>query len=98
MVGLVLGIATTVVNPPAAAARAPVAMVSFCSKPGWRRWTCRSTKPGQTIPARVDHLLGGSAGGRLDPTQVLHPPIDEAQAPRAIQVLAGIHQAAVDDP
>ncbi len=45
--GLVLGMATTVVTPPAAAARAPVAMVSFPSSPGSRRCTCRSTRPGR---------------------------------------------------
>ncbi len=46
--GLVFGIATTVVTPPAAAARVPVAMVSFPSSPGSRRCTCRSTRPGST--------------------------------------------------
>src|ERR1700675_663641 len=37
------------VNPPAAAARAPDSMVSAYSKPGSRRWTCISMKPGATI-------------------------------------------------
>src|SRR5690606_15680022 len=38
--------ATTAANPPAAAARAPVSMVSLYSSPGSRRWTCRSISPG----------------------------------------------------
>jgi hypothetical protein len=37
--GVVLGIATTVVNPPAAAAAVPVAIVSLCVCPGSRRCT-----------------------------------------------------------
>ena len=45
------------VNPPAAAAREPLSMVSACSKPGSRRCTCMSMKPGATImPAGVEHL------------------------------------------
>ena len=51
MVGLVFGMAQMVVNPPAAAALVPLAIVSLSSKPGSRRWQCRSTKPGaMTIP------------------------------------------------
>jgi hypothetical protein len=36
--GSVFGIAQTAVNPPAAAARAPVAIVSTSSRPGSRKW------------------------------------------------------------
>ena len=44
-------------NPPAAAARDPLSMVSACSKPGSRRCTCMSMKPGATImPRGVEHL------------------------------------------
>src|SRR5271169_3972991 len=46
--GSVFAIAQTVVKPPAAAARVPVAMVSLYSKPGSRRCAWRSTKPGAT--------------------------------------------------
>ena len=35
----------TAVNPPKAAALAPVAMVSLCSWPGSRKWTCMSIHP-----------------------------------------------------
>ena len=52
MVGSVLGIAHTVVNPPFAAARVPLATVSLYSSPGSRRWQWRSMNPGETtIPA-----------------------------------------------
>jgi hypothetical protein len=50
--GEVFGMQTTVVKPPAAAAREPVAMVSLCVWPGSRKWTWMSTRPGQaTRPA-----------------------------------------------
>ena len=55
--GSVLGIAQTAVNPPAAAARAPVAIVSTSSRPGSRRWQCTSMNPGRDDRARaVDDL------------------------------------------
>ncbi len=44
--GSVLGIATTMQNPPAAAARVPVSRSSLCSCPGVRRCTCGSTNAG----------------------------------------------------
>ena len=44
--GSVLGMATTAVNPPSAAAREPVSTVSASSRPGSRRCVCRSTSPG----------------------------------------------------
>src|SRR5437773_7728358 len=47
--GDVFGMQTIVVNPPAAAARAPEAIVSLWLNPGSRRWTCMSIKPGQTM-------------------------------------------------
>src|ERR1700682_6409648 len=46
--GRVLGIGHTAVNPPRAAARVPVSMVSEDSPPGSRRWQCKSMKPGAT--------------------------------------------------
>src|SRR5258708_7232297 len=46
--GLVFGMQQTAVNPPRAAARVPVSMVSEDSCPGSRRCTWRSTKPGAT--------------------------------------------------
>ena len=46
--GDVFGMHTTLVNPPRAAQRVPVSMVSLSLRPGSRRWTCRSIKPGTT--------------------------------------------------
>ena len=44
------------VNPPRAAARLPVSIVSASSRPGSRRWTWRSTKPGRDdAAAGVEH-------------------------------------------
>src|SRR6266566_9034783 len=47
--GDVFGMQTTVVNPPAAAARAPESIVSLWLNPGSRRCTCMSIKPGHTM-------------------------------------------------
>ncbi|MNC07245.1 hypothetical protein D3C75_547870 [compost metagenome] len=44
--GRVFGMQAIVVKPPFAAERAPVSMVSLCSKPGSRRCTCISISPG----------------------------------------------------
>ena len=56
--GAVFGIVHTDVNPPAAAAAVPVAIVSLCACPGSRKCTCMSMNPGATIkPARVDSFF-----------------------------------------
>src|SRR6202049_5034277 len=47
--GRVLGMGHTAVNPPQAAARVPVSIVSEDSPPGSRRWQCKSMNPGATI-------------------------------------------------
>jgi hypothetical protein len=47
--GEVLGMQTTEVNPPRAAAAVPVARFSLAVWPGSRKWTCKSIRPGQTI-------------------------------------------------
>ena len=49
MGGSVFGMHATAVNPPKAAARAPVSMVSLCSCPGSRKWTCMSIQPCETV-------------------------------------------------
>src|SRR5690606_6525481 len=51
--GVVLGIASTVVTPPARAAAVPVAKSSLCSPPGTRRWVCTSARPGSVIVVTV---------------------------------------------
>ena len=61
-VGSVFGIATTAVNPPSAAARLPVSIVSASSRPGSRRCTCRSTNPGETTSPLASITSSPSAG------------------------------------
>src|ERR1041384_2007266 len=46
--GAVFGMQTTDVKPPRAAQRVPVSMVSLSLRPGSRRCTCMSIKPGTT--------------------------------------------------
>src|SRR6059058_1093115 len=82
--GEVLGMQTMVVNPPAAAARAPDAIVSFQPKPGSRRWTWRSIKPGETMrllasislisdPAAVAALAEEAFGLRIAESSAMRP-------------------------
>ena len=70
--GSVLGMAQTVVNPPLAAARVPLSMVSLCSCPGSRRWQCRSMNPGATIMpvASIRWIPDGTSGLLPVPTCV----------------------------
>src|SRR5213594_1698883 len=64
--GSVFGIAHTAVNPPAAAARVPLAIVSTSSFPGSRRCTCTSTRPGATTLPRTSRTSAPSG----DPSPV----------------------------
>src|SRR5689334_17740641 len=61
----------TDVNPPAAAARDPLSIVSACSNPGSRRCTCMSMKPGATIrpPASKTCALGDERSGATAATR-----------------------------
>ncbi len=63
LTGVVLAMQHTDVKPPRAAARVPVAMVSMSSRPGSRRWTCRSTKPGQTTFPRASRTRSAAGAG-----------------------------------
>lgn len=45
MAGEVLGMAHTIVTPPASAAAVPEEKSSLCVAPGSRRWTCTSIRP-----------------------------------------------------
>ncbi len=47
--GEVLGMQKIDVNPPLAAARQPLSIVSLSSRPGSRKCTCRSINPGRTF-------------------------------------------------
>src|SRR5437899_12081782 len=61
------------VNPPAAAARAPVSIVSACSMPGSRRCTCMSMKPGATTRPEASNT-SALARPRPAPTAAMCPP------------------------
>src|ERR1051325_1746971 len=71
--GSVLGIAQTAVNPPAAAAIAPVAIVSACSKPGSRRCTWMSMSPGATTLPAASMTLAPGWAGMFRPTASIRP-------------------------
>ena len=67
--GSVLAIAWTAVKPPSAAAWVPVSTVSASSRPGSRRWVCRSTRPGQQHgAAALDGGLGRPRRRRVEPS------------------------------
>ena len=51
--------------PPLAAASVPVAIVSLCSAPGSRKWTCKSTKPGKTTLSETS-IISWLSGAILD--------------------------------
>ena len=80
MGGSVLGMATMAVNPPNAAPRAPVSTVSASSRPGWRRWTCRSTSPGATTQPEASSVRSPSAPAGS--TAMTRPPPTSTSARR----------------
>ena len=61
LTGEVFAIAATVVNPPAAAARKPVAIVSFCGKPGIAQMHMRIDEAGHTQHPRTS-MIGDTLG------------------------------------
>src|ERR1035441_11034512 len=81
--GLVLGMQQMDVNPPAAAARDPLSMVSACSNPGSRRCTCISMKPGATI---IPVASNTSAFGeeRFGATPAIRPSTISTSATRSV--------------
>src|SRR6185436_1966920 len=70
--GSVLGITAMEANPPAAAAALPDSMVSSSSRPGSRRWTCMSMKPGATTLPETSSSFALSAGIPT-PTRAIFP-------------------------
>ena len=96
LTGSVFGMQATAVKPPATADAAPVAIVSLCSCPGSRRWTCMSMSPGVTTqPVDVDDLRRRRPAGRV-PTCAITPssmqdvarpvdPVDRVDDPAALQ-------------
>ena len=95
--GCVLGMQQTAVNPPRAAARVPVSIVSDISWPGSRRWQCKSMNPGATMnPFRVEYLRAFAAepatGSR--PTSAISPAIQQ-NVHCSIRLAGGIDHAAI---
>src|SRR5499425_1509597 len=78
--GCVFGMQLTAVNPPRAAARVPVSIVSEISPPGSRKWQCKSMNPGATTrPA------ASSISPRVSAPDDPAPPVPDRFAPtRAI--------------
>ena len=72
LTGMVLGMQQTEVKPPAAAARAPVSIVSACSMPGSRKWTWISSKPGETMQSEASRTSASPASMR-SPTVAMRP-------------------------
>ncbi len=70
--GLVLAMASTAVKPPTAAAREPEAIVSASSRPGSRRWVCRSTNPGRRVRPSASSV-SASSGASTEPTSATTP-------------------------
>ena len=83
MGGSVLGMATTAVNPPRAAERAPVLTVSASSDPGWRRCTCRSTSPGVTRHPPASSTVAPRPASSPAPTSITRPPRTTTSATRS---------------
>src|SRR5579883_164947 len=65
--------AQIVANPPAAAARDPVSIVSACSKPGSRRCTCMSIKPGAATRPVASRTSAAFATAMFAPTPRMTP-------------------------
>ncbi len=80
--GEVFGMQTTVVKPPAAAARVPLAMVSFADWPGSRRWTWMSMSPGATTRPRASIVSSARKSGALRRGRIDDAAIDEEQIAR----------------
>jgi hypothetical protein len=80
---LVFGMQQMDVNPPAAAARDPLSIVSACSNPGSRRCTCISMKPGATI---IPVASNTSALGeeRFGATPAIRPSTINTSATRSV--------------
>ncbi len=92
MGGEVFGMQQTAVNPPLAAASVPVAIVSFSSKPGSRRWQCRSMNPGETTMPLAERIRQPS-GHILSPFSPTH----SKWPSRHVNAFGGVNNASTGD-
>src|SRR5690606_17429990 len=70
----------TVVKPPRTAAAAPVSSVSFSGKPGSRKWTCTSIKPGVTTRPLASTTSAPAGAARPTPTAAICSPTTNTSA------------------
>ena len=79
--GEVFAIASTAVKPPSAAALEPVRTVSASSRPGSRRWVCRSTRPGSaTRPSASITCAPATSVEPVETTSVMTPSVTTRSA------------------
>ncbi len=71
--GEVFAIACTQVNPPRAADCVPVSTVSASSRPGSRRWVCRSTRPGSATRPSASTTVTSWSTSRPAPISTITP-------------------------
>src|SRR4030095_11109861 len=87
--GDVFGMQTIVVNPPAAAARAPDSIVSLWLNPGSRRWTCMSIKPGATMSPLASTSSISDFGLRISALEATIFPSSMQTSPTSSRLFAG---------
>ena len=90
--GSVFGMHATDVTPPATAAAVPVAIVSSSSRPGSRRWTCMSIRPGETISPVQSRVRSARARLRADAEDRA---VGEPQVGDGVEVLRRVDDPAV---
>src|ERR1700676_763951 len=91
--GRVLGMGHTAVNPPRAAARVPVSMVSDDSPPGSRRWQCKSINPGATIKfdaSKISAPLARTASWPCGRTAAMRSPSSKMSRAESVPLAGSI--------
>src|SRR5262245_25120046 len=81
--GSVFGMHTTAVQPPSAAARAPLSTSSASSRPGSRKCTWRSTSPGATTAPSASSTVAPRPASSDGPTSVMTPSTMRTSATRS---------------
>ena len=81
--GSVLGMQITAVHPPSAAARAPVSRFSASSRPGSRKCTWMSTRPGATMHPSASSTSAPAPGASPAPTSATVPSTTRTSATRS---------------
>ena len=87
--GLVLGIVTTRVKPPFAAAALPETRSSASVAPGSRKWTCTSQSPGVTTSPGRSMTVSRAAEGSFAGMGAMRPSASTKSAPTSSRPFAG---------